>query len=151
MTKQGRAAMGSRWPGQWTRLCSASVLAVACAAPASPPASSGERDRRASGGEATSQAEQRAGTSAQPANIPQGRKCTGALTFEDDDVEYAVRQAVGKPDGEILPPDAQTLDKLVTDAGTLEGIECLTGLRTLVLDCPCMDLGPLSGYPSSRC
>jgi hypothetical protein len=74
--------------------------------------------------------------------------CSGALRFEDPSLEQAIREAIGKPDGDIYAADVAGLTDLEAgDLGiqSLQGIQCLTALTSLyVADGKITDLGPLS-------
>jgi internalin A len=75
-----------------------------------------------------------------------------SLGFADEALEAAVREAVGKPTGNLLPSDVEALRWLsatrrgITD---LAGIENLPGLKSLLLsDNSIADIGPLSKLTS---
>lgn len=76
----------------------------------------------------------------------------GPLRFVDQNLEAAVREAVAKPDGNLMPPDVAALTSLAAnDRGiaSLVGIECLTALTQLELDGNVItDLNPLTGLDS---
>jgi hypothetical protein len=77
--------------------------------------------------------------------------CT-SIVFADMKLESAVRDAIGKPDGEILPADVADLTDLQASGygvAFLDGIECLPSLSTLNLGVggaasDIVDLSPLA-------
>jgi internalin A len=83
---------------------------------------------------------------------PERRDCTGPLTFDDEMLEAAVRKAISKPDGAILPADVQQLSSVNVSQSAvakLGGLQCLRGLRSLYLDyTQVSDLSPLAALPN---
>ena len=73
----------------------------------------------------------------------------GAIVFADPNLEAAVREAIGKPTGSILPSDVSALDSLDAwsrDISDLQGIEQLNQLTTLILwNNQISDVSPLAG------
>lgn len=74
-----------------------------------------------------------------------------AIVIQDPKLEAALRVAIGKPDGVILPADVASLTTLGThEVATLAGIECLSNLTDLSLNANAgaastvSDLTPLS-------
>jgi Leucine-rich repeat (LRR) protein len=78
--------------------------------------------------------------------------CDGALEFADANLEQAVRDAVGKPTGDILADDVSQLAYLEVSSrqiALLDGIQCLTALTELYLgDNQISDIGPLERLTS---
>ncbi len=85
-----------------------------------------------------------------PGDAPSGGTVLdgGALTFKDPALEAAVREALGKPAGEILASEAAGIQELdLYDCGVtdLSGIEALTGLVWLeISNNSITDLSPLA-------
>lgn len=73
---------------------------------------------------------------------------TGPLTFADPGLEQAVRDAIAKPLGVLVPADVASLtllDASGTGITSAEGIQCLTQLQSLFLAANAVtDLSPLS-------
>jgi hypothetical protein len=65
------------------------------------------------------------------------RDCSGALTFDDPELELAVRRFVDKPSGDLSWTDTSWMTLLnpssveVNDIKSLGGIECLSNLQTI--------------------
>ena len=74
--------------------------------------------------------------------------CDGALRFADARLEQTVRDALGKPTGDLLPEDVAGLTYLEASSGQigdLRGIQCLTALTELYLgDNQLTDIQPLA-------
>jgi Leucine-rich repeat (LRR) protein len=78
--------------------------------------------------------------------------CDGALGFADARLEQAIRDAVGKPAGDLLAADVADLTYLEGSSlqiGDLGGIQCLAALTELYLgDNQISDIGPLERLTS---
>ena len=78
---------------------------------------------------------------------------TPGLAFADPQLEAAVRLAVSKASGALMPEDVQGLQQLDASAcgiSDLRGIEALTGLMALAMGSNKLsDLTPLTGLPAS--
>ena len=74
--------------------------------------------------------------------------CDGALRFADARLEQTVRDALGKPTGDLLPADVAGLTYLEGSSrqiGALGGVQCLTTLTELYLgDNQISDVRPLA-------
>jgi len=134
--------MRFRGLGGLVRLHGAAWLAVAACTPPAPSAPPG----------AATTVELLAVPEAAPtglSEVDEGQERSGPLTFDDELLERAVRRAISKLDGEILPPDVEQLSELDVDdlaVRRLGGVERLSGLKSLALNCtPVSDLGPLAG------
>jgi hypothetical protein len=82
--------------------------------------------------------------------------CTGPLALADSNLDAAVRAAIAKPTGNIMPSDVANLTKLDLSAQavqSLTGLECLTALTDLDLSAPnctgqkTFDLVPCDRWP----
>ncbi|RJO69017.1 MAG: M6 family metalloprotease domain-containing protein [Myxococcales bacterium] len=78
---------------------------------------------------------------------PQG--CDGVLFFADSNLEFAVRNAIGKPTGDLYYVDVAVLTSLTCEScgiASLDGIECVNRLISLDLyGNQISDIGPLAG------
>jgi hypothetical protein len=78
--------------------------------------------------------------------------CDGVVNFPDPNLEQAIRDAIGKPTGDIYGADLlgrthlYAYERLISD---LSGLECCTALTWLYLpDNQIVDVSPLSGLTS---
>jgi internalin A len=74
--------------------------------------------------------------------------CEGPLEFADPELEEEVRNAIGRPEGEIQFEDVDGLTEIHRHVGIsdLTGIQCLVNLDTLVLANNVLeDISPLAG------
>ena len=73
--------------------------------------------------------------------------CEGVIAFPDPNLEAVIREAIGKPTGDIQYPDVDRLTSLNAsrrEIGDLTGMQCLRGLTELRIgDNLITDLGPL--------
>lgn len=138
-----------------TTLCATVLLVTACGpATTLPPPTEGSIGVRTADEEAlpSGQRSTELEDRTQAATPPD---CTGPLTFDDQEIEAAVREEIGRPHGDILLADVLGLRVLPTgksNVQTLGGLECLSGLERLRItsDEDTLDLKPLAWLSNLR-